>query len=182
VKALVRGKKKASTKKVGRPSNFSQKTADAICERIAKGESLRTICEDSAMPAASSVYKWLGEHEEFAEQYARAREEQADLYASEIVAIADEEVTMVRRSKHQHGAKPEDDSDENDIEVVFDSAAVARNRLRVDARKWYASKLAPKKYGEKVAIGGADDLPPVQTKHSLSDDALAAIAAGALKK
>jgi hypothetical protein len=27
---------------------------------------------------------------------------------------------------------------------------VARSRLRVDARKWYASKLAPKRYGDKV--------------------------------
>ena len=39
---------------------------------------------------------------------------------------------------------------------------IARSRLRVDARKWLAAKLAPKKYGEKIAVGGADDLPPIK--------------------
>jgi hypothetical protein len=148
----------------GRPSKFTQATADAICTRIAEGESLRTICKDEEMPASSSVYKWLSENTAFSEQYAHAREKQADFYAEQIVEIADEEVTMVRRSKHQHGAKEEDDTEENEVEVVFDPTAVARNRLRVDARKWYASKLAPKKYGEKLAVGGADDLSPLVVK------------------
>ena len=38
---------------------------------------------------------------------------------------------------------------------------VARSRLRIDTRKWMAGKLAPKKYGEKLALGQANDLDPL---------------------
>lgn len=163
--------KKGQARPVGAPTIFKQATADEICERIAAGESLRAICRDKRMPAASTVFKWLNDKPDFAEQYAHAREAQADTLADEIVAIADEECTTVRADKHGTRA---DDGDGN-TEVVFDSAAVARNRLRVDARKWVASKLKPRKYGDKVAIGGADDLPPVRATidtSKLSDAAL----------
>jgi hypothetical protein len=126
---------------------YSQSTADAICARIANGESLRAICADEDMPASSTVFLWLAEHAGFSEQYARAREAQAEHLAAEIVAIADEECTMVRASKH--GAKA-DDPESGEVEVVFDATAVARNRLRVDARKWVAAKLKPKVYGDRV--------------------------------
>lgn len=147
----------------GRPSKYTQAIADKICTRLADGESLRAICMDGAMPSRMSVFRWLADPESaaFRDQYARAREEQADFYAEQIVDIADEEVTMIKRSKHTHGAKPEDGDAENDVEVVFDPTAVQRNRLRVDARKWYASKLAPKKYGDKLELGGNKDSPLV---------------------
>ncbi len=129
----------------GRPSDYSQEVADAICERIADGESLRDICAGEDMPNKATVFRWLGKHQEFSDQYARAREEQAESFADEMVAIADEQVTMVRADKH--GTKADDD--DGNTEVIFDATAVARNRLRVDTRKWVASKLKPKKYGDK---------------------------------
>lgn len=141
--------KKAAAKKRGRPSVFSQEVADAICERLGEGESLRTICGGDDMPAASTVFKWLAEKTEFSEQYARAREKQADFYAEEIIQIADD-------------GRNDTYMTENGPAVNHD--AIQRSRLRVDARKWYASKLAPKKYGEKLAVGGAEDLPPIQSK------------------
>lgn len=95
----------------------------AICERLANGESLRSICLDKGMPSPGTVCRWLAEDEAFAEQYTRAREAQAETLADEIVAIADEEA---------------EDSQ--------------RQRLRVDARKWVAAKLKPKKYGDKVEL------------------------------
>ena len=125
-------------------TQYDQAKSDIICDRIASGESLRSICRDESMPAKSTVFKWLSENSDFSDQYARAREDQADFYAEQIVEIADEEVTMIKQSKHFGG-----EGDEK-VEVVFDPTSVARNRLRVDARKWYASKLAPKKYGDKV--------------------------------
>lgn len=143
---------------MARPSKYTDALAATICARIANGESLRTICKDPAMPGNSTVFAWLAAKPEFQEQYARAHEAQADKYAEETIEIADEEVTMVKRSKHGG------EDDEGEIEVVFDSAAVARNRLRVDARKWYASKLAPKKYGDKLAVGGDVDAPPIAHK------------------
>ncbi len=122
----------------GRPTDYSQETADLICERLVSGESLRAICRDDEMPAISTVFRWLGLHPEFSEQYARAREEQAEALADEIVAIADK------------------DSDGDDSAVL-----AARDRLRVDARKWVASKLKPKKYGDRQVLAGDPEAPVV---------------------
>jgi hypothetical protein len=122
--------------KIGRPSKYSEALIDEICERIANGESLNRILKDDHMPDYKSVTTWLDDPNkpEFLQKYARARELQAETLADEIVSIADEtDVTI-----DDHG------------KVTFDSVAVARNRLRVDARKWVAAKLKPKKYGDKI--------------------------------
>lgn len=124
----------------GRPTDYTKDVADAICGRIVAGESLRRICSDDEMPAASSVFKWLREHPEFSEQYAKAKEEQAEGFADELVLIADER----EYEKVEVDGVP--------LAVKFDATAVARNRLRVDTRKWVASKLLPKKYGERSQV------------------------------
>lgn len=145
---------------MARRSKFSQKFADAICARLSAGDSIRTICKDEDMPTQSTVYKWLAAEPAFSEQYARARETQADCLADEILAISDETTMKVIT---------EVDGKPVEKEVPIDAVGVARNRLRADSRKWYAGKVAPKKYGDKLAIGGAEDLPPVKL---MSNDAL----------
>lgn len=122
------------------PSKFTQAIADSICEQIADGKSLRTICEAKGMPAKSSVFKWLKEIPAFSDQYARAREAQADALFDEILQIADdgERDTYVDK----------DGNERTDQDVI------ARSRLRVDARKWMAGKLRPKVYGDKLELGG----------------------------
>jgi hypothetical protein len=124
---------------VGRPSEFSQDVADIICERIADGESLRSICLAEEMPSKTSVFKWLGQHQAFADQYARAREAQADAIFDEILDISDDGANdwMERHDKENPG-------------WVANGEALQRSKLRVDARKWMAGKLRPKKYGEKI--------------------------------
>jgi len=107
---------------VGRPTDYTQEIADAICERIADGESLRSICSGGDMPNKSTVFRWLARHEEFGDQYARAREAQADSLFDDVLDIA-------------NSAAPET------VQVA---------RLQVDARKWMAGKLRPKKYADKV--------------------------------
>jgi hypothetical protein len=126
-----------------REGSYTEAIAAAICARVASGESVRTICDDESMPASSSVYKWLSEHDNFAEQYARAREAQADYYAEQIIQIADD------------GAN--DTYLDEDGKQRTDQDVIARSRLRVDARKWYASKLAPKKYGDKIEHSGTGE-------------------------
>ena len=115
---------------VGRPTTYSQETADKICELIARGMSLRAICASADMPAGGTVHRWLAEHQDFQEQYARAREEQADSFADEIIDIADS--------------------------VAPETGEVAKAKLQIDARKWKAAKLAPKKYGEKLELDGKE--------------------------
>lgn len=120
----------------GRPSEYSQETAAVICARLSCGESLTKICKDDEMPAVSTVYKWMMQNEEFAKAYARAREEQADTMADEIVAIADDSRNDTQR-----------DEDGN---VIVDHDHIQRAKLRVDARKWVAAKLKPRMYSDRV--------------------------------
>jgi hypothetical protein len=143
---------------MGRPSEFSQETADAICLRLIEGDSLRTICKADEMPAASTVFKWLSERPVFSEQYARAREAQADHLAEEILQIADD---------------GENDTYQTDNGPAVNQDVIQRSKLRVDARKWLAGKMAPKKYGDKVTteLTGANG-GPVQIVASQHDENL----------
>lgn len=126
----------------GRPSSYTEDMADTICERLADGESLRAICSDPDMPARSSVLKWLRDHAEFSAQYARAREAQADAIFDEILDITDD-------GRNDWMARNGDDEREG---WALNGEHVQRSRLRVDARKWMAAKLAPKKYSDKVNV------------------------------
>lgn len=107
----------------GRPTTYTQELANKICEEIVLGNSLRSICKPDDMPAISSIFKWFKEHPEFSEQYARAKEEQADTLTDDMEDIA--------------------------RDTQFD---VQRARLIIDTRKWAASKLKPKKYGDKLEV------------------------------
>ena len=127
--------KKAAKKKTGRPTLYSEKLTDKICEEIAAGKSLVAICKQKGMPGYTAVMGWLRKYDEFRERYARAREDQAHTLADEIIEISDE--------------------------PVKDAVGVARARNRMDSRKWMAAKLLPKKYGERTAheIGGPEGGP-----------------------
>lgn len=127
----------------GRPSEFAQAKADLICERIADGESLRSICFDEEMPSKSTVCRWLGEYPSFQDQYARAREIQADSLFDEIIDIADDGSNDWMERKN---------SDGENVGWQENGEALRRSVLRVDARKWMAGKLRPKKYGEKLDV------------------------------
>lgn len=127
--------------KTGRPSKYTQAVALEICNRIAQGESLIQICRNSEhLPDKCTVVRWLQDpkHEEFRTQYAQARESQMEHYADEILEIADDGQNdwMERESKN------------GEVFEVENHEVLNRSRLRVDARKWLMSKLAPKKYGD----------------------------------
>jgi hypothetical protein len=107
------------------------------------------------MPDRSTVYDWLLRHPEFADQYTRAREEQADTLADEIIAIADEQPEIIAVVDKKTGAL---------IEHKLDGAFLQWQKNRIDARKWTAMKLKPKKYGDKIALGGDGDAPPIKTE------------------
>ena len=118
-----------------------------ICEQIAMGKSVRKICEAEDMPAMSTIFLWLTKHESFSEQYARARETQADVLFEEVLEIADD------------GSNDTYVDGEGNATTNYDH--IQRSRLRVDARKWMAGKLRPKKYGDKVQteVSGPDGGP-----------------------
>ena len=121
---------------MGRPSDYSVEIVTTICSRLAEGEPLVRMCREENMPSTATVYRWLIAHQEFRDMYARAREDQADTLADQIIDIADE----------SSGDRASDGS--------VNSENVQRSRLRVEARKWIAAKLKPRKYGDRLELAG----------------------------
>lgn len=125
----MKNPKKAVTKSknpIGRPSDFTPKKGDLICQRIATHDcGLDKLCNlFDDMPNPSTIYQWRLKHEEFNKKYAHAKMKQADLLAEQCLSIAD-----------------------NSTNETF-----TVDRLRIDTRKWLASKLLPKQYGDKLLL------------------------------
>ncbi len=128
--------------KRGRPSHFTQALADTICTRLAGGESLRSICRDEDFPHESTVRAWVVDnYKGFSTQYARARDIGLDVMADEILDISDDGSNdwMERKGEKSDGWQ-------------LNGEHVQRSRLRVETRKWFLSKLAPKRYGDRQAV------------------------------
>lgn len=134
-----------------------------ICERIANGESLRQILETEGMPASSTVFKWLSDDASFSEQYARAREAQADAVFDDILSIADD---------GRNDWMERQDKDGETVGWTLNREAVARSQMRIEARKWMAGKLKPKKYGERLDLhhsGGIETMSEEQVDARLAE-------------
>jgi hypothetical protein len=126
--------------KKGRPSDYSPEIANIICEQIAtSSKSLRTICNDENLPCVQTILTWLNTNTDFLAQYARAKEQQADFLAEEILDISDD-------GSNDFMTITKGDESYN----VENKEWTSRSKLRVEARKWIAAKLKPKKYGDKV--------------------------------
>lgn len=120
---------------------------DDLCGYVATGGHLAGFCRERGL-LYTSVSDWIYNNPDRSVMYARAREERAEVLADEIVSISDETDVEARYQGE-------------DVKLVLDATAVARNRLRVDARKWAASKLKPRIYGDKVTteLTGANGGP-----------------------
>lgn len=133
---------------MARPTKFTQDLADRICEMLAEGMSMRSVCREDDMPCMSTVFKWLREKPEFSQQYARAKEESADALFEDLLDIADDGTNDWMERTNAEG---------ENVGWQVNGEALQRSRLRVDVRKWALSKLKPKKYGEKLDLGNADE-------------------------
>jgi hypothetical protein len=127
-------------RKRGRPSDYSADIAVTICDRLAEGECLRSICASEGMPNKATVFRWLGRHDEFRNRYAWAREAQADDILEEIKEIADD-------SSRDYVKKTEADGK---VLWVEDPENIARCRLRINTLFRIVALMAPKKYGNRV--------------------------------
>lgn len=136
---------------MARPSDYTEHLADTICDRLAEGESLRAICRDEQLPSTTTVKRWLRKHEAFRAQYAQAREDQAEHFLDEILLIADDNSRDTVEIEIAPGVKA----------LQVDHDVIQRSKLRVDTRKWAMSKLAPKKYGDRLDLtSGGEKLAP----------------------
>ncbi len=134
----------------GRPSTFNAQIAEDICARVIQSDyGLEQICEAEDMPSARTVYRWLNEagkpFETFRQNYARAKELQGQVHADKATREA------------------------------LTATDAGLGRLRWDARRWQASKLAPKQYGERTQMehSGPGGKPMQHEFASLSDAELA---------
>jgi hypothetical protein len=132
----------ASVKKRGRPTRYTPAIADAICKRLAEGETLRAICRSEGMPDHSTVVIWAANDAHgFYNHYARSRDIGLDVMADELLEIADDGKNDWMES-----------NDPGNPGYRINGEHQQRSRLRVDTRKWYLSKLAPKRYGDKLGL------------------------------
>lgn len=131
---------------IGRPITYTPDVAEELCARIAEGRSLRSVVTDSDMPSWRTVWRWLQADETFRAQYAEAREMQAH-------AVAD---------------------------TATDEAIAAPDaqlgRLAFDARRWYAAKVAPRVYGEKLDLNHSGKVDLSAARERLADKLAGAIA------
>jgi hypothetical protein len=124
-----------------------------VCDRVADGEVLKAACITEGT-TGSTFLRWADQNPEAADQYARAMQRRAEDLAAELLVIADD------------GTNDTYVDDEGNARTDHD--VIARSRLRVDTRKWLLSKLLPKRYGDKLAVGGAEDLPPIRSEGSMT--------------
>lgn len=142
----------------GRPSKYTDELAEEVCRRLAEGESLNAICHDEHMPDQSTVRRWaLDNIHDFSPKYVKAREIQMDHLAERLLATSQ-------------------------MALGLPSEGVAAMRLIVDTQKWFISKVAPKKYGDRLVqehVG--KDGGPIQTESKLDLSTLGADDRAALK-
>lgn len=127
--------------------------AAEVCARISAGDSVREIFSGPAddYPSVSTWWKWIGTDPEVRAAYDAAVLARGEKYAEEIAAIADEQPPM---EQTEHGEK-------------HDTGFVSWQKNRIEARKWIASRLIPKKYGDRTILSGDPD-NPVEVRHSVA--------------
>ena len=129
-------KTKAPTK-TGSPDR--RKIANLVFAGMRSGMSAFKACQVAGVNQ-STFSRWLDEDAKLAEEYARAREDLIERMANEVLELSDVDVGLQPDGKR-------------------DWAAVQKHKLQVDTRKWLLSKLAPKKFGDKLELTGDPDRP-----------------------
>jgi len=133
-KALAQMAAATPHKHPGRPSTYNPEIAITICERIATTpQSLARLCAAPDLPSVATVIRWLREYPDFREIYVFAKEAQIELIVEDAIHIADDksgDLTVTSEGK-----------------TLINNAAVQRSRLQVNLRKWFATRLMLRKYG-----------------------------------
>lgn len=119
------------TKRMGRPPVYEPIIASRLCARLSEGKSLMRSCKEVGGVSTALAHIWMRERPDFLAMYLRAKEEAADVLAEQIVDLADTELPVDEFGR-------------------IDSGRVQQLRLQVEARKWIAAKLKPKRYGDRI--------------------------------
>lgn len=147
-----------------------EKVLDVVCDRIAcSNKGIASILAEPhlgfPLPTYSTFMKWLSEDSSLSDRYAHAKDDQLEFLEQEMrelhnkawVPVVDREGNVVRDADGQ-------------IVMTVNKASAAIVRIEAENKKWLMGKLKPKKYGDKLQVGGAEDLPPMQTKTTMTPD------------
>ena len=156
-------------KKIGRPSKYTPELAAEICERLSTGETMRQICRDAHMPHWTQVYEWLARDEALSLRVARAREAGYDALAEEALDIANTP-RLGQKKVFSSGAGEDEDS-----MTVTEEDMLGHRKLQIETRLKLLACWNPKKYGNKVALGGDAENPIKVEAQVEADNFLAAI-------
>ncbi len=128
-----------ASKTVTTPKNKAK-----VLKLIGEGLSVKEICEQDGMPSRDTVYRWIADDADFADNYARATTLRADTMFDEMEEIAD--------NANNDWMERRDADGDTTVGWQLNGEHIQRSKLRVDVRKWKLSKMQPKKYGEKLDI------------------------------
>lgn len=159
----------AKGKKTGRPSKYTREIAEQMCELLSDGVPLREICRREGFPAWQTVYDWMYRDDALGDEgvglsraIARAREVGYDAMAEECLIIAD-------TPKWGQKQVMSDDGTSTTIEDML-----GHRKLQIETRLKLLAKWNPKKYGDKVQVGG-DPENPLTVKNEAMDILAAAV-------
>jgi hypothetical protein len=120
---------------------YSDAHAQEICERIAVGELLITICEDEHLPNMRRTNHWLREHTEFAQLYHSAINDRLSVFEEQVIQIADDMrhdfKTVIKNGQQKR---------------VPDPDMVARAKLRIEVRFRHLKAGRPQKWGDATTL------------------------------
>lgn len=125
----------------GRPRSFSKEVGETICDRMANGETPTEVCRDTAMPTWQTLCRWRRQNEDFDRRFRTAWESCCEYMLCDAVSIADNATNDYVDRLTKKG-----------VLRVFDREHFERSRLRVDLRKWAASKVLRHVYGDKSEV------------------------------
>lgn len=133
------------------PVTYTPELAAEILEKLSEGQSLRTACKPDHLPAVSTWFLWMRAHVGLSEQYTQAKQEAADAFTEDILDIADDGTNDWMADNYDKGKTPG---------YALNGENIQRSKLRIETRRWLASKLKPKKYGDKLDLtSGGEKLP-----------------------
>lgn len=134
-------------KKNGRPSGFTEEIADRIISELADGLSLVQICRANGMPGRRTVMDWQEKDDTFRARCARARAEGADLAFDKMASI--------------------------EADVLAGKMEAQAARVVLSSMQWRLSKLAPRRFGDKLELSSDPERPLVKKEMSPLESARA---------
>lgn len=122
----------------------NRQTKSSICQALASGRSLTSICSDEKYPCYDTVQRMLRADEDFRKEFEIARDIYYQKAADQLFDIADDSTNDYVDRRRSDGSTVR----------AFDKEAVMRSTLRIDTRKWVLAKMLPKMYGAKELDSG----------------------------